>query len=384
LRGFGICVIDLGLRLLSRSVVQIFLISSVATSAVAGQAATRALTTGEAIYQAGCAGCHGPDGKGMPDTTVGFEKPETFPDFTDCNATTRELDVDWFATIHAGGQGRGFSRIMPSFAEALAAAQIKAVVEYLRGFCRDTPWPRGELNLPRPLTTEKAYPEDETVITTTVDAHQAPDVSYELVYERRIGARSQLEVSVPFASVHDENGAVAHGVGDVGVGLKRVLFANANAIVSAQGEVIMPTGDKARGLGSGTTVFEAFGSYGQLLPASMFLQVQVGTEQPTSTEETPRAAFGHFVVGTRLRQELGFGRLWAPMLEVIADRDFEDGARTNFDLLPQFQVTLNRRQHVRANLGVQFPVNNTAGRSKQVLFYVLWDWFDGGLLDGWK
>ena len=72
------------------------------------------------------------------------------------------------------------------------------------------------------------------------------------------------------------------------------------------------------------------------------------------------------------------------MLELIADRDLVDGARTDIDVLPQFQVSLNRRQHVRANLGVQLPVNNTAGRPKRVVFYFLWDWFDGGLLDGWK
>ena len=118
----------------------------VATSVAAGQSATGALTTGEAIYQAGCAGCHGPNGQGMPDTTIGFDKPATFPDFSDCRSTTPELDVDWRATIHAGGQGRGFSRIMPSFAEALTSAQIDAVIGYLRGLCRDRSYPRGELN----------------------------------------------------------------------------------------------------------------------------------------------------------------------------------------------------------------------------------------------
>ena len=47
------------------------------------------------------------------------------------------------------------------------------------------------------------------------------------------------------------------------------------------------------------------------------------------------------------------------------------------------QITLNKRQHVRVNIGVRTPINNTAGRNTQLLFYALWDWFDGGLRDGW-
>ena len=354
---------------------------------MAGQgrdAAARTLTGGEAIYQAGCAGCHGPNGEGAPQSTIGFDKPETFPDFTDCSSTTPELDADWKATIHDGGRGRGFSRIMPSFAEELTSAQIDAVISHLREFCRDSSWPRGELNLPRPLATEKAFPEDETVITTAVDARHAPNVTHQLVYEKRLGARNQLELSIPFASLHDETGTLARGVGDVGLGLKHVLFASHRSIFSAQGELVMPTGNEAKGLGNGVTVFEAFASYGQILPANMFLQTQAGTEQPTRTDVTPRAVFGRMAVGKSFRQELGFGRLWSPMLEIVADRDLEDGARTNVDLLPQFQVTLNRRQHLRVNVGLQVPVSNTAGRPKQVVFYFLWDWFDGGLLDGWK
>jgi mono/diheme cytochrome c family protein len=355
-----------------------------APSADAGQAGARGLTTGEAIYHAGCAGCHGAGGTGAPDTTVGFDKPATFPDFTMCDATTPERDVDWKATIHFGGQGRGFSRIMPSFADELTSAQIDAVIAYVRGFCRDPRWPRAELNLPRGLVTEKAFPENESVITTVVGAHRAPEVTHELVFEQRFGPRNQLEIAIPFTSRHVESGNEVRGLGDIGVGMKRVLFANANAIASAQGELIVPTGSKADGLGSSVATFEAFASYGQLLPANMFLQAQAGTEQPWSTADLSRALFARVGFGKSLRQEMGLGRQWSPMLEAKVDRDLEEGAKTNLDLLPQVQVTLNRRQHVRFNIGFQMPINNTAGRPKQVVFYFLWDWFDGGLLDGWK
>src|SRR3954463_13199638 len=79
------------------------------------------LDTGQEIFEAACIGCHGPGGKGLPETTLGFAHPPTYPDFSDCNGSTRERTFDWKVTIHEGGHGRRFSEIMPSFAEALTA-----------------------------------------------------------------------------------------------------------------------------------------------------------------------------------------------------------------------------------------------------------------------
>jgi hypothetical protein len=72
------------------------------------------------------------------------------------------------------------------------------------------------------------------------------------------------------------------------------------------------------------------------------------------------------------------------MVEVVANKDFLPRTTPDWDIVPEFQVTLSKRQHVRANLGVRIPVTNTADRPVQILFYVLWDWFDGSLWKGWK
>ena len=114
------------------------------------------------------------------------------------------------------------------------------------------------------------------------------------------------------------------------------------------------------------------------------MQAQLGTDQPASPDVSPRTFYWRVAAGRSWRQENALGRLWSPMLEVVSDRDFEEGARASLDLVPQVQVTLNRRQHVRVNVGLQLPATNTAGRSKQLVFYLLWDWFDGGFLEGWK
>ena len=156
------------------------------TPAPAGQAAPRVpvlkLDTGQEIFEAACIACHGPGGKGQPQTTLGFEPPATFPDFSDCNGSTREKTYDWKAVIHEGGQGRGFSEIMPSFAEALTLDQIGKVMAYMREQCPDPVWPLGELNFPRPLFTEKAFPEDEWVLTGAANATGDAAVSKRIIY----------------------------------------------------------------------------------------------------------------------------------------------------------------------------------------------------------
>lgn len=361
----------------------LFLFAAAPPASAAAQSAA-GLTDGAAIYQAGCAGCHGPHGEGAPQASTAFDRPSTFPDFSDCAGTTPELDVDWRATIAQGGRGRGFSRIMPAFADALTADQIDAVIAHLRSLCREPSWPRGELNLPRPLRTEKAFPESETVFTAAFSSHAAPDMDSEVGYEQRLSIRDQLEVAVPFGSVHDQTGTRVGGVGDVAIGLKHVLLSTRHSIVSGQGEIVFPTGNTAKGLGSGVTTIGLFASYGQILPASTFVQAQLGTDQPTSTDEAPRTIFWRVAAGRSFRQENGVGRLWSPMFEVVSDRDFSPGAAAQVDVIPQFQVTLNRRQHVRVNVGLQIPATHAEGRSKQIVCYFLWDWFDGGLFEGWK
>jgi hypothetical protein len=39
--------------------------------------------------------------------------------------------------------------------------------------------------------------------------------------------------------------------------------------------------------------------------------------------------------------------------------------------------------HILASLGLRIPMNNTAERAKQLMFYVLWDFVDGTLKQGW-
>jgi mono/diheme cytochrome c family protein len=344
------------------------------------------LNTGKEIYQAACVACHGPDGKGMPDTTVGFQKPKSFPDFTQCDQTTPELNVDWKATIRDGGRGRGFSPIMPSFGEALTSRQMDKVIGYLRAFCTNSSWPRGELNLPLPLVTEKAYPEDEVVLTSSLNAQGAPGVTNDIIYEQRFGIRNQVEVDVPVNFNRPAPGTWYGGIGDATIGVKRVLIANLHTgtILSGFGGIVLPSGNAAHGLGTGDTQFESFAAFAQMLPAMSFVQLQAGTFQPTDTSKTPRTFFWRSAIGKSFRASDGLGRMWTPMTEFVASHNFTARPTTNWDVVPQFQFTVSKRQHIRADFGFRVPVTNTANRPIQAVFYVLWDWFDGGLKEGWR
>ena len=71
------------------------------------------------------------------------------------------------------------------------------------------------------------------------------------------------------------------------------------------------------------------------------------------------------------------------MIEVLGSAGLAEGSRSQWDLVPQMQVTLNTRQHVMLNVGVRLPLTDSDVRSTQFLAYLLWDWFDGGLFDGW-
>jgi mono/diheme cytochrome c family protein len=346
-------------------------------------AAALGLEGGAALYESSCAACHGTDGRGRSQAQLGFELP--VPDFSDCSFATREPDGDWVAITHDGGPARGFDRLMPAFGDALSGDQIQQIVDYVRGFCSEGAWPRGDLNMPKALFTEKAFPEDEALVRTTVALEGPSAFTHKFTFEKRFGPVNQLEVSLPItrANLGAPDGRTT-GFGDLSLAFKRVLTHNLERgmILSVGSEVVLPTGDDTRGFGSGSTVIEPYVAFGKLLPGDSFIQVQALAELPTRSgledEFVLRTA-----VGRSFTSGGPFGRTWTPMLELLGSRELSGGARTQWDAVPQFQVTLNTRQHIMANVGLRVPVSDRSGRDTVLVFYLLWDWFDGALLDGW-
>jgi mono/diheme cytochrome c family protein len=329
---------------------------------VNAQPSARAGLSGQQLYEAACAACHGSDGRGQPVAVRGFETDP--PDFTDCNLTTPEADLDWHSVIHRGGPARAFDPMMPAFGDELTDEEIGRLIEHVRTFCAERGWPHGDLNMPRPLVTEKAYPENEAVVTSTIARGDARAVSSVFVYEHRMGRRGQYEI-------------FARDVDEIGGAYKHVLFDShrTGSIVSGGGEIKVQTGG---------AVFEAFATLSQALPlvTDGFLHAQVGVEAPAGSHVASTEAFWRLAVGKSV-MENRWGRAWSPMLEMLASRAIRTGASNEWDVLPQLQVSLSTRQHVLINAGMRVPVTQRTARRASVLVYVLWDWFDGSFFSGW-
>src|SRR5260370_42133442 len=193
-----------------------------------------------------------------------FLRTDTFPDFTDCAGTTPEPNGNWKAAIVHGGPSRGLSQIMPAFGDLLTDDQINDVMAYMRGFCKNVRhFPLGELNLPRALVTEKAFPENELVISTAASASGAPAWTTDVIDERTIiDARTQLETDVPVNYANQAHNWT-EGVGDITLAVKREMFSSlrTGSILSPQSGILLPTRASKRGLRAVTAQFRALGAF---------------------------------------------------------------------------------------------------------------------------
>ena len=363
--------------------------ASQGTTSVSSEPLLPADTSGEEIYRQACAACHSLDGSGQAQSVVGFQLPlpngHGFPDFNDCATNTVEPLADWMAVVHRGGPVRALDRHMPAFGDALTSDQIESALKYIWTFCKDASWPRGDLNLPRAFFTEKAFPENETVWTTGVIGSGAKAVTNELVYEHRIGSRGQYEVRLPIAAQQQERGGNwSRGIGDIEFAVRRTFYANLDrgSIFAAGGAIVAPTGKENEGLGKGFWTYEPFAMWGQMIGPAAFVQVHAGVELPSNQTLGDTEAFARTAFGYTFARDRGFGRAWTPMVEVLSA--MPDGAATEWDVVPQVQVSLSKLQHILLSVGVRVPLNEREERKPEVLTYFLWDWFDGGLFQFWR
>ena len=327
------------------------------------------------MWKEWCARCHAQDGSGkVTEPTV-----DVAPlDFTECKTATAEPDADWELAIASGGPAVGLSSQMPAFGDTLTPEQVHEFVEYMRGFCKEPGWPHGNMNFPRPIFTEKAFPENEFIVLPVVTHRRADgpsgpgtgatrtDLDLVALYERRLGRRGMWEVAVPF-SRHATGGTPQRGIGDIELAFKYVLNADVarTRILSAGIEVALPTGSEGRDLGHGTVVFEPFLAAGTIW-RDVYLQGQAKFEFPADLAKADRAFVYNLYAG---RDTSTAPTTWTIGLEVNGEND-------ELALTPQIRKGLTKTGALGAALGVRVPINERHQQGTRVVGYLLWEYLD--------
>ncbi len=349
-----------------------FLPSGLALLALSAGPAGAALS-GPEIYAEGCAGCHGRDGRGAPEGS-GITVP--LPDFTDCVAATGETTANWAGLIRHGGKFLGLSDQMPAFGDALTDVEIRAVVDFVRGFCPDPRYPLGDLNFPRPVFVEKAFPEDEGVLSVEYgSARHERTCGWELGGEKRIGARGQVEVAVPGAVVDPDGGGRTAGAGDLGVSYKHALLVAPGwgTIVSGRLALALPTGNRRHGVGAGTTVVSPQLLSGHAL-GPFVTQVAITADLPADADRADR----QLVYGAALQYRFGpYKKNLAAGIELQQTQAIDSVVHGGTTLGPTLYLPLSRRGHVACAVGAQLPVGGARTSNWVVGSFLLWDYADG-------
>jgi cytochrome c5 len=310
--------------------------------------------SGAALFQAWCKSCHGADGRGTPAASTRLEVPPA--DLKTCKGSTAETEDRWEAIVTLGGAAFGLSLDMPAFGEAASPAQIRAVVRYARSLCGELGWPPGELNFPRAFLVEKAYPEDEVVLTDRARGQ-------ELIYERRFGRRFQMEASARTAFDGQPNafdgvtGALKY---NVWYSLER------RALASVGIEATPPLGRQD------LWEVEPFFAFG-LAPGNAAL---VQGEVVGTWDE------GAGITGFSYRLGVGrkIGRV-VPMIE--AGWTVPAHGASALSVYPQMWIRLSRLGHVAGSFGAELPAAGPEPRHPRLIAFLLWDYGDAPLLRGW-
>ena len=325
------------------------------------------------LYSDACASCHGEDGKGQ---VAGLGVTAALPDFTWCAFNSEETDRDWRLVVAEGGPAAGRSEQMPSFQSVLTEEQINLVVAYIRTFCTED-WPSGDLNFPRPLVTEKAYPENEIVFTWNFGRTPSKerDTQLGLSFEKRIGSRGQVEFNIPFNIRDPKSGATVGGVGDIEVGAKYVLYDDAESLFISSGglEIGIPTGNFGRELGEGTTTLALFLAAGKAW-GDFVSQASLKFEYPFVTQRAPKGIFYNLALSYPIL-DIGRGTESQALLEFNGKSEWGTETPKHFQLYltPGLRKGLTPAGNWAVGIGAQVPVSRQREVNYRVLGYLLYE-----------
>lgn len=352
-----------------RNVILVIAFSLASTAALAQGFAKHyppeTLRAGKKLYEEACSKCHGSDGKGVPKEQLNIKTD--VPDFTRCADQGEETDYKWFKILSNGGSSVGLTEDMPSF-ELYSEEQRRQAIAYSRSFCKEN-WVRGELNFERLLTTEKAYPENELILSPIIthSKESGTSIEWESIVERRIGNRLQLEAVLPIAARSFTGPkSVVRGVRDSEVGLKYVLAHSIDHMFIMSGglDISAPTGKRKDDLGHGTWIVEPHIMLGKAL-GKVIAQGQLKWEFPFDRQKAGREFIYRADLGYRIKPD---PRGIFPSLEIVGEGD------ENLALIPQLRYGISKTGKVAIAVGVRKPVRGDTSERFALLAFLLWEY----------
>jgi mono/diheme cytochrome c family protein len=335
------------------------------------------LERGREIFQSNCVTCHGPGGRPDPDSPLVQSLGVVPANFSDALFNSREPTDDWKIVITHGGPALGFSEQMPAFGESLSEQDIENVLAYIKTLGGEHDYPDGSLNLFLPIRTKKAFPEDEWVWKQRFTGQDGDDAwKNTLEYEFRIGQRAQgiLEVT------HEKEGS-SSDFGHFEPGFKYVLKHDTRAgfILTGAAQVGIPLN------GGANWEFLPYLAFGKVLSDAWTLQGSGRLKFDLEDSDASSAELASIVHWTHTP----WPRNVFPGLELVAEVPFErgDGAdrksAVQWAIVPQARIGLNKRGNIALNVGMEWPLNDTERYDWRAYVYFIWDFADGGLLEGW-
>jgi hypothetical protein len=147
------------------------------------------------------------------------------------------------------------------------------------------------------------------------------------------------------------------------------------AIAAFSLDLVLPTGDRDRGLGDGTVGLGPSLRAGKTL-GPFVLQGELKAVLPADVDKAARRLLYRAALQLPL-SPLKSG--WVPALEFEADTRIEGQTRDVYSLAPMLYKGLSKRGHVAVALGAKIPVAGTQTFDYQIGAFLLWEYLDGGL-----
>lgn len=343
------------------------LASALSAIVTASTATADTQRSGKALFVQHCARCHTTRAAGLDPSHPLFANFEAPPaDFTDPLFNSMEPAADWFRVVKNGGPTMGLSTQMPAHAGRLTDEEIRLVVAYLKTVPDTRCYPRGEVNLRRPIITKKAFPETELLFLGRWDDAEPNEWKSTVYYGHRLGRRWSVEAKPSHVTGGDKNEF------EMELGAKFAAYPGQDLLVTIGAEAEFSLEFEE------LPVAIPYLAHASRLGEHFTLQGALDAEIPLEDAGDGRVRLSEAVHWLTTNRPRGL----FPALEVTGWVPFSSEAELGMSLTPQLFWAMSKRGHVALTAGVEIPLRGAEYDWRGHTF-LLWDIADGPFWEGW-